>query len=299
MSFYRNSTAAIAAFVCGQALFAVPTLAETLGISLSDDSNPFYVQMRKGIEERATELGWTFTYVGANESVVNQIQTVEDFVAKGVDSILISPVDAVGAGPAYAAAAAVGIPIMSVARHAISPDQTMAIKMDEVGVGSAIGAWLVAKLDGKGKIAMIEGPSGAQTFRNIAQGFTTQIESASGIEVVARFEAPLRREEGLRITEDILTAHPDVQAIYCGNDETALGAVQAVAAAGKTGQIIITGMNATGPARAAVDSGGLALTVQLKPLEWGRLAVDSMAKWLGGDHTFEAPRPEFSLIEKQ
>ena len=71
------------------------------------------------------------------------------------------------------------------------------------------------------------------------------------------------------------------------------------AAAGKTGQIIITGMNATGPARAAVDSGGLALTVQLKPLEWGRLAVDSMAKWLGGDHTFEAPRPGFSLIEKQ
>ena len=89
----------------------------------------------------------------------------------------------------------------------------MAIKMDEVGVGSAIVAWLVAKLDGKGKIAMIEGHSGAQTFRNIAQGFTTQIESASGIEVVARFEAPLRREEGLRITEDILTAHPDLQAI--------------------------------------------------------------------------------------
>ena len=88
MSFYRNSTAAIAVFVCGQALFAVPTLAKTLGISLSDDSNPFYVQMRKGIEERATELGWTFTYVGANESVVNQIQTVEDFVAKGVDSDL-------------------------------------------------------------------------------------------------------------------------------------------------------------------------------------------------------------------
>ena len=289
---------ATAALLC-QTLLAAPLHAEVLGVSLASDTNPFYVAMRKSIEARVAEIGWEARFVTANESVAAQVQGVEDLVAQGVDGILISPIDAVASGPAYEAAAAAGIPIMSIARQAASAKQTAAIAMDEVGIGHAIGDWLATRLGGTAKIAMITGPSGAETFRNLATGFAEEIAKHPGIEVVFRKEAPLSREQGLRIAEDLLVAHPEVVAIYAGNDELALGVAQAVSAAGLTGKIVITGLNGVPPAKAAVAAGELGMTVEINPVAWGKLGVDTMAKWLAGDHGFDRVNIGHTIIDRK
>ncbi|HUH87927.1 MAG TPA: substrate-binding domain-containing protein, partial [Pusillimonas sp.] len=87
---------------------------------------------------------------------------------------------------------------------------------------------------------------------------------------------------GLKLSEDALIAHPNLKAIYAANDELALGAMQAVASLGKKGQVVVTGMNGIPPALRAVKSGDLGLTVELNPVTWGRLAVDTMIDYLNG-----------------
>ncbi len=78
----------------------------TIGVSLAQDDNPFYIAMLRGIRARAQELGWDVATVSANEDKVKQINGVQDLVARGVKGILISPIDAVGVNAAYDAAGA-------------------------------------------------------------------------------------------------------------------------------------------------------------------------------------------------
>ncbi len=255
----------------------------TIGVSLPQDDNPFYIGMLKGIRARAAELGWDVATVSSNEDKLKQINGVQDLVAKGVKGILISPIDAVGVNAAYDAAAAAKIPIVSLARGSTSPNQTIHVAMDEVQVGRDIAEWTAKKLDGKGKIAMIMGPSGAPTFRNLAQGYNEVMAKYPLIQIVFKTDGPLTRERGLKNTEDALVANPDLSAIYAANDDLALGAMQAVLAANKAGQTIVTGMNGVPPALRAVKEGNIAMTVELNPVLWGGLGVDVLAAYLKGD----------------
>ena len=277
----------VAALLATIAVFAAPAAGRaediTIGVSLAQDDNPLYIAMLKGIRARADELGWKVLTVSANEDKQKQINGVQDLVARGVKGILISPIDATGVNGAYDAAAAAHIPIISVARGSASPNQTLHVAMDEKGVGRDIGAWTVKALGGKGKVAFLGGPAGAPTFRNLWDGYSEAIAKSPGIEVVFRNDGPLTRERGVKQAEDVMVAHPDIAAIYCANDDLALGAQQAVTAAGKKGKILVTGMNGVPPALRAVKDGGLSMTVELNPVLWGRLGVDVLAGYLKGE----------------
>jgi ribose transport system substrate-binding protein len=255
----------------------------TIGVSLAQDDNPFYIAMLRGIRARAQELGFEVATVSANEDKVKQINGVQDLVARGVKGILISPIDAVGVNAAYDAAAAAKIPIVSVARGSASPNQTIHVAMDEKQIGRDIAEWTAKRLGGKGTIAMLLGPSGAPTFRNLGDGYTEVIAKHPDIKIAFKTDGPLTRERGVKHAEDALVANPDLAAIYTANDDVALGAMQAVLAANRAGKTLVTGMNGVPPALRAVKEGNVAMTVELNPVEWGRLGVDVLATYLKGD----------------
>ena len=203
-------------------------------------------------------------------------------MAKGVKGILISPIDAVGVNAAYDAAAAAKVPIISVARGSASPNQTLHVAMDEKQVGRDIAEWTAKRLGGKGKVMLIGGPSGAPTFRNLAEGYAEVMARYPGVAIVGKTEGPLTRERGLKNAEDALVANPEIVAIYCANDDVALGASQAVVAAGRKGKTFVTGMNGVPPALKAVKDGNLGMTVELNPVSWGRLGVEVLGAYLEG-----------------
>lgn len=267
-------------------LWGAVALAQTgplsIGVSLPQDDNPFYIAMLKGIRAAAQERGWQVTYVSSQEDKLRQINGVQDLIAKGVKGILISPIDAVGVNAAYDAAAAAKIPIISVARGSSSPNQTLHVAMDEKQVGRDIAAWTAKTLAGKGRVAMIGGPSGSPTFRNLLEGYTEILAKHPGISIVFKTDGPLTRERGLKHAEDALVAHSDLAAIYSANDDVALGAGQAVVAAGRKGKTLVTGMNGVPPALKAVKERTLAMTVELNPADWGRLGVDVLGAYLRG-----------------
>lgn len=276
---------------------AFATEARTIGVALASDVNPFYINIKKGIEDRAKELGAKVVIVTANEVVAQQVNGLQDLVAQGVDGILVSPIDAIAVRGGYATAAEANIPIISIARHANTPHQSAFVTMDERKVGQDIANWLVKAIGGKGEIAMITGPAGAATFKNTAQGFDSVLSSYPDIKVVMRKDAPLTREDGLRLTEDALIAYPNLKAIYTANDELALGATQAVSSVGRKGEVVVTGLNGITPALRAVKSLDLGLTVDLNPYAWGVLAVDTMIDYLNNKDVSQTVAIQHILID--
>ena len=250
--------------------------AKTIGVALASDTNPFYIAMLKGIETRAKALGYKVSVVNAEEDVARQLNGINDLIAKGVDGILVSPIDAKALCSAYDKAKAAGIPMMSIARGSACKSQVLHIASDEHRIGGEIAEWTAQKIGKKGKVAMLAGPSGAQAFMNFARGYEDVMARYSDIRIVFRQELLMTRENGLKHGEDALVAHPDLAAIYGANDELGMGAAQAVAAAGKKKQVIVTGMNGIPPAVRAVKRGAMDLTVALNPVRWGILGADTM-----------------------
>lgn len=255
----------------------------TIGVSLPQDDNPFYVAMLRGIRARAGELGMEIVTVSSQEDKAKQINGVQDLIARGVKGILISPIDATGVNAAYDAAAAAKLPIISVARASSSPNQTLHVAMDEKQIGRDIAGWTVRAVGGKGKVAVLSGPPGSPTFKNLLDGYGEVMAKNSGVSIAFNQAGGLTRERGLKQAEDALVANPDLVAIYAANDDVALGAAQAVAAAGKKGKVMVTGMNGVPPALRGVKDGALGLTVELNPVNWGRLGVDVLAGYLKGE----------------
>jgi len=283
MPMLRRSLLA-AALLLPAAVLPAPASAQdkiTIGVSLAQDDNPFYIAMLRGIRARAQELGWEVATVSANEDKVKQINGVQDLVARGVKGILISPIDAVGVNAAYDAAKAGNVPIVSVARGSTSPNQTLHVAMDEKQIGRDIAEWTAKQIGEEGKVALLLGPSGAPTFRNLGDGYAEVMAKHPKIQIVSKSDGPLTRERGVKQAEDALVAHPDLKAIYTANDDVALGAMQAVLASGKS--TLVTGMNGVPPALRAVKDGKMAMTIELNPVLWGRLGVDVLASYLKGE----------------
>src|SRR6516225_2353390 len=286
MACSRRAAVAAVALLAAAIFSPVPVMAQgktVIGVALAQDDNPLYILMLRGIRARAQELGWDVVAVSSNEDKLKQINGVQDLIARGVKGILISPIDAVGVNAAYDAATQAKIPIISLARGSSSPNQTLHVGINEKQIGREIAEWTAKQIGGEGKIAMLLGPSGAPAFRNLAEGYTEVMAKFPGIKIVFRTEGLLSRERGVKHAEDAMVANPDLKAIYASNDDIALGAVQAVIAANRKGQTLVTGMNGVPPALRAVKEGGLALTVELNPVQWGRLGVDVLASFLKGE----------------
>jgi ABC-type sugar transport system substrate-binding protein len=135
---------------------------------------------------------------------------------------------------------------------------------------------------------MLLGPEGALFAIEQERGFRQVVEPAK-FKVVFAQNSKQTRENGLRLAEDALIKNPDLVAIYASNDDVALGAAQAVKAAGKKGKVAVLGTNGTPPAVAAIYRGDIAATVQLDPFAWGFLGAATAAKYLKGkklDNTF-------------
>ncbi len=256
--------------------------AKTIGVALASDSNPFYIAMLKGIKKQAKARGFDVSVVNAEEDLAKQLNGINDLIAKGVDGILISPIDAKALCSAYDNAKKAGIPMMSIARGSTCKSQFLHITMDEEKIGGEVADWIAKAIGNKGEVAMLAGPAGAQAFINVAKGFTSAMAKHKDIKIVFRRELPLTRENGLKNAEDALVARPNLRAIYGANDELGLGAAQAVIASGKKGKVVVTGMNGIPPARVAVRKGVMGLTVALNPVAWGTLGANTMADHLSG-----------------
>lgn len=252
-----------------------------VGVSLPEAQNPFYVQMARAIQQEFRDQQMDVNLLSANADVNEQINNINDLVASKVDALLVSPLNTEGPAPAVQKAKAAGIPIFMVARALDAKYGALwesFVGIDFKDVGAAKGKWVVQNVK-PGKVAMLLGPAGALVMVDQEQTFRQAI-AQSGFNVVFAQNSTQTRENGLKLSEDALVAHRDLAVIYASNDDLALGATQAVKAAGLAGKVSIIGLNGSPPALAAVHNGDMAATVLLDPVGWGKLAASTVADYL-------------------
>ncbi|MEF9879754.1 MAG: substrate-binding domain-containing protein [Clostridia bacterium] len=273
-------------------LALVPSLAGaeattyTIGFAVSTLENPFFVAMKDAAEVKAAELGVELMVLDAQDSAEAQASQVEDFITRGVDLLIINPVDSDAIGTAVVACNDAKIPVITVTRASNSGTVVQHLDIDNQEAGLLDAQQLIKDLGGKGNVAILEGIAGSSSAIDREKGFVTALEGTE-IKVVASLTANYSREEGATVTEDILQSNPELQAIYAHNDEMALGAVRAVAAAGRSAEIKVYGIDATDDALAAVQNGEMAATVQQQPSLQIETALENALKYLKGE-TIEA-----------
>lgn len=265
-----------------------------VGVSLPEAQNPFYVALGRSIEETLKKAGYGVTILSANADVNEQVSNINDLVASKVDAILMSPLNTEGPAPAVQRAHAAGIPIFMTARTLDQKYRNLwktYVGFDYADVGAMKGKWVVDNLK-PGKIAMLVGPAGALFAVDQEKGFRATVEKA-GFAIVWAQNSTQTRENGLKLAEDALVAHRDLVAIYASNDDLALGAAQAIRAAGLGGKVATIGTNGTPPALAAIHNGDMSATILLDPVGWGRTSAQIVIDYL---EKKQEPKEQFTPL---
>ncbi len=265
----------------------------TIGFSVSTLNNPFFVTLNEGAEAKAAELGATLTVVDAQDNASKQASDVEDLIQQQVDLILINPVDSEAVAAAVESANAANIPVITVDRSAAGGEVVSHIASDNTAGGEMAAEYLISIVGKDAKVAELEGVPGSSAARERGEGFNNI--AADSLDVVAKQTANFNRAEGLSVMENILQANPDVTGVFAHNDEMALGALEAIEAAGK--DIVVIGFDATDDAVKAVEDGRLAGTVAQKPAMIGEMAVESAVKSLDGEKVETSVPVELELIK--
>jgi ribose transport system substrate-binding protein len=247
------------------------------GLSISTQVNPFYVAMANGVKDEAKKLGIQAFVLNSEDKLEKQISDVEDLIQKKIHVLLINATQD-GAVAVIEKAAKAGIPVITLQRGIPSPAVTSHIGTDNVVIGRLGAQWIVDKLGGKGDVVVLEGIPGAASSEDRKKGAAEVFPKHPGVKIVAQQTGEYDRAKTLHVMENILQAQPKIDAVYCFNDEMAMGALAAVKAAKRTG-IMITGMDANKDAVEAVKKGELAMTIALPPYDIGRLGV-VYGKWL-------------------
>jgi len=268
-----------------------------IGLSISTLNNPFFVTLKEGAEKKAKEEGIEITTVDAQNDPAKQVSDVEDLIQKGIDVLLINPTDSAAITAAIESANNAGIPVITVDRSAEGGEVVAHIASDNEAGGKMAGEYLAEQLGGSGKVIELEGIPGSSAARERGKGFNEAVAAASGIEIVAKQPANFDRTQGLSVMENLLQSNKDIQAVFAHNDEMALGAVEALKAAGLE-NVIVVGFDATDDAVKAVEEGTMAATVAQKPEMIGQQAVETAIQVKNGEEVEEFIPVELELIKK-
>jgi len=262
--------------------FAGAAEAYDIGLAISTLDNPFFVDLADGAEAAAEEYGVNLTIVDAGDDAATQMSSVEDLVIQGMDLIAINPVDGDAIVPAIEEADMMGIPVITVDRGA-ETEVAVHIASDNVEGGRMAAEFMAEMLNNEGRVIELEGIPGTSAARERGEGFNEIMDEIEGIEIIARQPANFSRSEGMSVMEDLLEAHENIDAVFAHNDEMALGAIEAIDAAGLTDEIMVVGFDAIDDALTAIEEGTLAATIAQQPKEMGRLAIEMGVKLLDGE----------------
>lgn len=272
--------------------------AVTVGLSISTLNNPFFVSLRKGAEDEAQKEGVTLITVDAQNDPAKQQASVEDLIQKKVSVILINPTDSAAVANVVKEAEGNGIKVISLDRSVTGAEVSSHIASDNVAGGKMAAQFMLDKLGNKGNVVELQGIPGSSAARERGDGFDTGLAAQPGVKIVTKQPADFDRAKGLSVMENIIQSNHDIQGVFAQNDEMALGALKAIQAAGLK-NVVVVGFDGTDDAKAAVDAGTMAATVQQQPVLIGQYGVDTAKKVAAGEPVEKFVPVPLALYKKQ
>lgn len=282
-----------------------------IGYATPSLNAPYYQALQQSIKANAEKNGMEFLSVDGQNDINKQVAGVEDLITKGIDALLLNPKDPDALVGVTRAAKKAGIPVFII-DSSIAPeaDYVTTIQSNNLANGELAGEWLAKKFGNKKmKIALLSGnagnPVGRTRKQGLLQGITEEQLRTQGkinLEVVTQMYTDWSYAGGQKAMEDILVAHPNINVIITESDVCVLGAIKAIANAGKTDDILICA-GADGQKEAIkyiMDTEFYGCTAMNSPVQIGKNAVDYAMQYMGGKRDF--PKTSFTpplLITKK
>ncbi len=192
--------------------------------------------------EAGVEVAWNGPATEAD--FARQIAITDDFINQRVDGILLAPIDRDALAPPIHRAHQAGIPLSIFDSGANTEEYISFVATDNYGGGVMAARRLVQILNGQGNVAMIAVTPGGTSTLAREQGFKETLEKESpGVKLVAWQFGMSDRARSLTVTEDILTAHPNLDGIFASNESSTVGAARAAKARGLAGKVKIVGFD--------------------------------------------------------
>jgi len=246
----------------------------------------FWVNTKKGAEAGGREAGAEVVTqaAGSDLEIAEQIDIVENLLAQRIDALVIAPSSADLLKPVLERAAA-DIPVVLIDSDIAGwKPKTAYVGTENVVGGRKAGKYIAEQLDDGAELAIIAGIPGSQVGIDRVDGLKQGLEeNGGGVKIVKEIPGNFDREQSVGAMEDILQTNPDVDAVFCANDQMALGAIESITARDMTDQIMLVGFDGALEATQKIIAGDMEATVAQDPYGMGRIGVETARRELDGE----------------
>ena len=202
----------------------------SIGMAFQEMNNEYFIVMREALESAAESIGAEVMYTDARHDVNKQISDVQDMVTKGIDILLINPADSVGIEAAVEYAKGEGVYVIAIDAQANGPIDSF-VGSKNYDAGYLAGQEMAKDLNGKGKVAILDGIPVVPILERV-KGFEDAMAEYPDLEIVDVQNGQQERDKAMSVTENMMQANPELDAIFSVNDTGALGTLAAIESAG-------------------------------------------------------------------
>lgn len=272
---------------------AAKSASNRIAVVISTLNNPWFVVLAETSRDRAREMGYEATIFDSQNDPATEASHFENIISSGFGAILFNPTDADGSIANVRKAKNAGVPVFCMDREINATDAAVSqILSDNYSGCVALGQYFVQQVGRTGKYAELLGLVGDNNTWNRSKGFHSVVDRFPGLEMVAQQSADFDRAKALDVMESILQAHPDLNAVFCGNDAMAMGAYQALVAAGKTDQVKVFGFDGADDVVRLIAEGKIEATGMQFPKVMARTAAEAAHAYIAeGKRDFPQKTP--------
>ena len=292
LKFISTILAATIAMLFAQSASAQSGSKQKIAVVISTLNNPWFVVLADTAKARATELGYDATIFDSQNDTAKEAASFENIIASGYKAILFNPTDANGSVANVLQAKAAGIPVFCIDREINSTNAATAQMLSDSYAGCVkLGQYFVKTVGKQGEYAELLGIVGDNNTWNRSKGFHSVVNRYPGLKMVAQQSADFDRGKGLDVMQSILQAHPNIKAVFCGNDAMAMGAYQAIVSAGKDKQVKVFGFDGADDVVKMIAEGKITATGMQFPKVMARKSAEFADEYLKGKRDFPQKVP--------
>jgi len=255
-----------------------------IAIVVSTLNNPWFVVLANTARAEAQRRGHPATIFDSQNDPAKEAAHFENLVTSGYRAVLLDATDAKGSVANALQATRAGVPVFTMDREIDSREAAVSqVLSDNYAGAEAIGEYFVEQLGEHGNYVELLGIVGDNNTWNRSRGFHSVVDRFPGFRMLAQQSADFDRSRALEVMESILQAHPDIDAVFCGNDAMALGAYQALLGAGRAGRVKVFGFDGSRDAVQAVAQGKMSATAMQYPQVMASTAAEFADRYLKGE----------------
>lgn len=283
---------------------AAPAFAQQkeIAVMLPAAGDPYFKLKASGYIAEGKKLGYDVKIydAGGYGNLQNQVTQIEDVIQRHVSAIVLVPASSDGTVPVVEKAIASGIPVINDGIATRSDKVTGFVGEPSYVMTELLASYAADHLHGKGDVAMLSGPSGLDLTKLRVSGFKDYLAKFPDMKVVAEKFTSTASSEALTTMQDFLQSHPDIKAVYAFNGPIAIGAVQALRAAGKkAGDVMVLTTDMEPETERLIKDGWIQATIVSQPVTMAELAVQRAIEAAQGKKIPKVTLTQASLISKE